>query len=231
MNRKELKTDKFAVEVEHSVEYVAAHRKQVIQYGAAALAAIIIVGGIWYYRDRQAEERQQELGKAMDIMQVMVNPTAPPNGADYYPTELAKDQAGEKAFKAFYDKHAGSKEAAIAASYLGAISMDMNKLSDAEKYFQKAAESGDANYSSIGKLSLAQVYLSSNRMADAEKLLRSLYDNPTAFVSKEQATIALVQAISVSKPAEARKLLTPLMSGRPAVSRTAITLMSKLPPQ
>src|SRR6266568_4244093 len=219
MNRKELKTDKFAVEVEHSVEYVSAHKKQVIQYGSIAAVAIIIIGGIWYYRDRQADQRLQELGKAMDIMQVMVNPTAPPDGRDFYPSEAAKDQAGEKAFKAFYDKYSGSKEAAIAASYLGAISMDLNRLPDAEKYFQQAVESSDKNYSSMAKLSLAQVYLSTNRQADAEKLLRSLYENPTAFVSKEQATIALAQALSVSKPAEARKLLTPLMSERAAVSR------------
>lgn len=231
MNRKELKTDKFAVEVEHSVEYVAEHKKQVIQYGAAALAVVVIAGGIWMYRDRQAEQRQQELTAAMDIMQVPLSPTPFTNGAPSFPNDTAKDQAAEKAFKAFLDKHAGSKEAAIAASYLGSIAMDLNKLADAEKYFQMSANSSDKNLASVGKLSLAQVYLSSNRAADAEKILRELQQNPTAFVSKEQATIALVQALSTSKPAEARKLLTPLMSDRPAVSRTAITLMSKLPPQ
>src|SRR5258708_19325643 len=109
--------------------------------------------------------------------------------------------------------------------------MDQKKLADAEKYFQTVADSGEKNLASVGKLSLAQVYLTANRQADAEKLLRSLYENPTMFVSKEQAAIALARALAVSKPAEARKLLEPLRTERPAVSQLAITLLSELPPQ
>jgi hypothetical protein len=50
-------------------------------------------------------------------------------------------------------------------------------------------------------------------------------------VSKEQAAVALARAIAVSKPAEARKLLEPLRTERPAISQLAITLLSELPPQ
>ena len=85
-------------------------------------------------------------------------------------------------------------------------------------------------YAALGKLSLAQVYLSAGRNADAEKLLRSLYEKPSVSVSKEQAAIALARAIAVSKPAEARKLLEPLRSQRPAISQTAITLLGGVEP-
>jgi hypothetical protein len=71
--------------------------------------------------------------------------------------------------------------------------------------------------------------LTAGRQADAEKLLRALYDKPTTFVSKEQAAIALARAISTTKPAEARKLLEPLRTERPAISQAAITLLSQLP--
>jgi hypothetical protein len=107
--------------------------------------------------------------------------------------------------------------------------MDAGNIAEAEKHFQRVADSGDKNYASMGKLSLAQVYLSANRNADAEKLLRSVYEHPTIFVSKEQAALALARAISTSNPAEARKLVQPLMSARPAVSQAAITLLSQLP--
>lgn len=229
--RNKLKTDRFAVEVEHSVEYVAAHRKQVYQYGSIALVVALIVGGFLYYRSMQREKRQQELSAAMDIMQVNVSPNPLPNGEESYPSESAKATAAEKAFKAIYDKYSGTDEALVAASYLGALSMDAGKLADAEKYFQIVAGSSEKNYASMGKLSLAQVYLSENRTADAEKLLRELMDNPTVFVSKEQAAIALARAISVTKPAEAKKLLDPLRSERPAVSQVAIPLIAKLPQQ
>ena len=230
ITRSKLKTDRFAVEVEHSVEYVAEHKKQVMLYSAVGVAVALLIAGIWYYRDGQHTKRQEELAQAMEIMQAPVGAGAVP-GVLYYTTEALKSAAAEKAFKAIYDKYPGKTEGTVAASYLGAISTDRGKLADAEKYFKQVADSGDQSYSSMGKLSLAQVLLSTGRTADAEKLLRSLYEKPTMFVSKEQAAIALARAIAVSKPAEARKLIEPLRTERPAVSQLAITLLSELPPQ
>ena len=230
ITRSKLKTDRFAVEVEHSVEYFSEHRKQVAQYTAIAVVVALIAGGILYYRDRQHSARQEELARAMEVVQAPVSANAPP-GQVFFTTEALKSAAAEKAFKPIYDKYSGTAEGIVAASYLGAISMDQNKLSDAEKYFQQVANYRDDTYAALGKLSLAQVYLSAGRNADAEKLLRSLYEKPSVSVSKEQAAIALARAIAVSKPAEARKLLEPLRSQRPAISQTAITLLSQLPPQ
>ena len=230
VTRSKLKTDRFAVEVEHSVEYVSEHRTQVYQYGAGLLVLALIVAGIWYYRDHQHTVRQEELAAAMDIMQAPVAPSAPP-GQLFYTTDDLKNAAAVNAFKSIEDKYSGSDEAAVADSYLGALSMDQGNLADAEKYFQRVVDCGDKNLASMGKLSLAQVYLSAGRQPDAEKLLRSLYDKPTTFVSKEQAAIALARAISTTKPAEARKLLEPLRTERPAISQAAITLLSQLPQQ
>lgn len=230
VTRSKLKTDRFAVEVEHSVEYVSEHRTQVYQYGAGLVVLALIVGAIWYYRDRQHTVRQDELAAAMDIMQAPVAPTGPA-GQLFYTTDELKNAAAVKAFKSIEDKYSGSDEAAVAASYLGALSMDQGNLADAEKYFQRVVDTGDKNLASMGKLSLSQIYLSAGRQADAEKLLRSLYDKPTMFVSKEQAAIALARAISTTKPAEARKLLEPLRTERPAISQAAITLLSQLPQQ
>jgi hypothetical protein len=228
ITRSKLKGDRFAEEVEHSVEFVAEHKKQAIQYGAIAMAVALVIGGIWYYRDRQHTERQDKLAAAMDIVQAPVSPGAPP-GQLFYTTDALKNAAEEKAFKEIIDKYSGSDEATVASSYLGALSMDEGKTADAEKYFLRVADSGNKNYASMGKLSLAQVYLSTNRAAQGEKLLRDLYEHPTMFVSKEQGAIALARAISSTNPAEARKLLEPLRTQRAAISQTAITLLSELP--
>jgi predicted negative regulator of RcsB-dependent stress response len=228
ITRSKLKGDRFAEEVEHSVEFVAEHKKQAIQYGAIAVAIALVIGGIWYYRDRQHTERQEILASAMDIVQAPVSAGAP-QGQLFYTTDALKNAAEGKAFKEIVDKYSGSDEAVIASSYLGALSMDEGKTADAEKYFQRVADSGNRNYASMGKLSLAQVYLSTNRSAEGEKLLRDLYEHPTVFVSKEQGAIALARAISSKNPAEARKLLEPLRTERPAISQTAITMLSELP--
>ena len=52
-SRKALKQDKFAVEVEHTVDFFAAHRQSTFRYGGIALAVILIAAGIFYYRNSQ----------------------------------------------------------------------------------------------------------------------------------------------------------------------------------
>ena len=46
VTRKELKADRFAQEVGHTVEYVSEHRKQVIRYGTIAAAVLVVVIGV-----------------------------------------------------------------------------------------------------------------------------------------------------------------------------------------
>ncbi len=230
ITRSKLKQDQFALEVEHSVEYVAEHQKQLFQYGAIAAVVALIGWGIWYYRDRQHTEREEALAAAMDVMQAPVAANAPA-GQLFYTTDALKNAAAEKAFKGILDKYAGTDEAAVASSYMGAVMTDEGKLPDAEKYFKQTADSSNKPLASIGKLSLAQTYLTSGRRDEAEKLLRSLYDNPTILVSKEQAAVSLARALATTKPAEARKLLEPLRTGRSAVSQAAITLLAELPQQ
>jgi len=139
ITRSKLKGDRFAEEVEHSVEFVAEHRKQVIQYSAIAVAAVLIVAGIWYYRDRQHTARQEELAAAMDIMQAPIAPNAPP-GQLFYTTDALKNAAAIKAFTAIIDKHSGSDEAIIASSYMGSLSMDQGKIADAAACTQLAKD-------------------------------------------------------------------------------------------
>ena len=43
ITRKELKTDKFALEVGHTVDFFEEHHTEIVRYGAAALVVIAIV--------------------------------------------------------------------------------------------------------------------------------------------------------------------------------------------
>ena len=82
----------------------------------------------------------------------------------------------------------------------------------------------------MAKSSIAQIYLSQGKTDEAEKLLRQLVDNPSMFVSKDQATLDLAQAIAKKNPTEARKLLEPLVaSKRSVISRAAVTTMGTIP--
>jgi predicted negative regulator of RcsB-dependent stress response len=230
ITRKELKTDRFAVEVGHTVEYVEEHKQQVVRYTAIGLAIAVVGVGTYFYRKHQHAASQQVLAQAIQVQEAPVG-AAPPNTPVSFPTQPAKDAAAVKAFTKIASDYPRSDEALIARYYLGSIAADQGKLAEAEKHFKAVADSSDAKYASLAKLALAQIYFIDGHAEQGEKLLRALIDRPTVFVSKEQATIALARGLAKTKPAEARKLLEPLRTQRSAISQVAITALSELPGQ
>lgn len=227
ITRKELKTDKFALEVEQTVDFVTEHRRELTIYGSVAAVVILIAVGAYFYIQHQHAVREQALADAIQIQEAPVGPPNP-GAVITFPTEDAKREAGIQAFSSLAAKYPGSDEAAVAKYYLGAIAADQGKMPEAEKLFKEGGESGDKNYASLARFSLAQIYFAEGRAADAEKILRDLMANPTVFVSKEQATIALAKGIAPTKPAEARKLLEPLRTAPGAASQVAINAVNEL---
>ncbi len=231
ITRKELKSDHFALEVEHGVDYVADHKKQFIQYGAIAAVVIVLLSAFFWYRSYQHGIRQDALSAAIQVQNASIGP--PQNEfMTAFPTQADKDKATNKAFTDLATKYSGSDEAYVAEYFLGANAADKGDLAQAEKRFKLVAENASAGYASLAKLSLADIYKAENKTADAEKVLKSVIDSPTVLVSKEQATIALAHLLAPTNPAEARKLLEPLRgSQRSAISRAALSALGELPPK
>ena len=230
ITRKELKSDRFALEVEHTVTFFDEHRKELVRYGGIGLAVIVLILGYSVYSRHEHSVREAELAKAIQVQEAPVGPPSP--GANFnFPTEEAKSQVALQTFRTLASKYPGSDEGVIAQYYVGAILADQGKLAEAEKNFKDAADRGNDRYSSNAKLSLAQIYFADGRDQEAERVLRDLIAHPTVFVSKEQATLTLARYLVVKKPAEARKLLEPLRSQTGAVGQTALQIYSELPPQ
>ncbi|MBZ5586660.1 MAG: tetratricopeptide repeat protein [Acidobacteriia bacterium] len=227
ITRKELKSDKFALEVEHTVNFFEEHQKEIIRYGAIALAIAVLIVGYSIYSRHQRAEREAALYVAIQAQEAPVGAAAP--GALSFPTQQAKDQQTTKLFTDLKNKYSGSDEADISQYYLGSILADEGKLAEAEKSYLQASQSGDAKYASLAKLALAQIYFADGRADQGEKMLRDLMDHPTIFVSKDQATITLARYLAQKKPAEARKLLQPLMSKPGPVGQTAISISGGIP--
>ena len=227
ISRKDLKHDRFAEEVSHSVEYVGEHKRQFELYGGAAVVLVLAIAGFWYYSNQQHLKRQEELKEALRIQDGAVG-AGQTEFLKTFPTQEAKDKAAIEAFTKLATSYPSKDEGVIARYYLGVVSADQGKFQEAEKHFLQAVDRGDKNYSSLAKLALTQIYQHMNKTADAEKLLRELMSNPSMFVSKEQATISLAKLIAPTKPDEAAKLLDPLKKERAAVSRSAITASAEL---
>lgn len=228
LTRKGLKQDRFALEVGHTVEYVAGHRRQMMLYAGVAVAVVILAVGIYLFRQNRHTARQAELRSALKTFEAVVGPV-PTEYAENFPTQAEKDKTLHKKFSDLAANHSGTDEGAIARYYLGIMAADQGKLADAEKWFLSVIDDGQDRYASLARLSLAQVYQAQGKSSEAEKHLRYLIDHPTILVSKEQATIELGRALARTKPEEGRKLIESLRTQTGAVSRVAITALSEIP--
>ena len=229
ITRKELKTDKFALEVEHGISFFEEHKNEAVKYAAIAIGVIVLIVGFTIYQRGQHVNRELALAAAIRVQEAPVGQAAP--GVLAFPTQEAKDQESIRVFTELQTKYSGSAEGEIAQYYLGSIKADQGKLAEAEKLFQEVAQKGDEKYASLSKLSLAQIYFADGRADQGEKVLRDLIANPTIFVSSDQATISLARLLAPKKPAEARKLIEPLRTRPGSVGQVALTLLAELRPQ
>ncbi len=228
LTRKELKSDRFALEVQHSVEYVSEHRRQLLRWGAIGAVAALLIAGGFVYRNYQRGVRHEKLSAAIEIMNATIGP-APSPYVVAFPTTADRDKAFTKAFTELAAKYPGTDEGVLAEFYLGANAADQGNIDEAAKHYKIAADAGNAVYSSMAKLSLAQIYAAQGKVADGEKLIQSVIDHPTELVSKDAATIALAQLIAPTDPARARKLLEPLRgSSRSGISRSALNALDDM---
>ena len=227
ITRKELKTDKFALEVEHTVTLFEEHRKELIRYGVIALAVVALIAGYMLYSRSQHAAREQALAKAIEVQEAPVGQSA--TGGLAFPTQQAKDAAATKAFTDLRNNYSGSAEGEIAAYYLASIQADEGNIAQAEKSFQDVANHAEDRYASLAKLALAQIYFSDGRNTQGEAMLRDLIKNPTVFVSSDMATVTLAKHyIAQKNNAEAKKLLEPLRTRQSGVSQIAVTMLGEI---
>src|ERR1017187_7141978 len=91
ITRKELKTDKFALEVEHGISFFEHHKNEAIKYGAIGIVAIVLIFGYTYYSlpvPRGA--RQDSLAAAIRVQEA--GGAQPGNAGRASPSQKAKDQ-------------------------------------------------------------------------------------------------------------------------------------------
>jgi hypothetical protein len=227
ITRKELKTDKFALEVEHTVTFFEQHQQELIRYGGIAAVVVALIIGYGIYSRHEHAAREAALSHAIEVQEAPVGGVSA-NGGLTFPDQDTKDKEAIKVFSDISNKYSGSMEGEVAQYYLGAILADQGKLALAEKSFQDAAQKGNAQYSSLAKLSLAQIYFSDGRDSQGESMLRDMIAHPTVFVSSAQATITLAKYLEIKKPAEARKLLEPLRTEQGAVGEVALTILGEM---
>jgi lipopolysaccharide biosynthesis regulator YciM len=229
VTRKGLKRDKFALEVQHGLEYVSGHRKMMIRYGSIGAAVVVLALGFYFYQRHQSTLRQQAVETAMRIENATIGP-AQTEYAIAYPTDAERNTAARKAWSDVASRFSGSNEGMVAEYFLGAHAADDGKVQEAQKHFQAVIDSGKTEYVALAKLAMAQLYGSQGKQAEGEKLIQSLIDHPTTLVSKEAATVALAHLVASTDCPRARKMLEPLRNvERSEVSQAVLRAVGDLP--
>ena len=228
ITRKELKTDRFAKDVGLTVDFFEEHKKDVVRYGSAVLALALLIAGYLYYSNRQHLARQDALFQALIAYDAPVGAPAGTPGLSF-PTMQAKVEEANKRLTTVRTQYSGTDESRIAGYYIGCLLGEEGKFTDAEKAFLDVASNGGDKYGSLAKLALSQIYFSDGRADMGEKILRDLIDNPSLFVTKEEATVSLARAIMDKKPGEARNLLKPLLGKGGAIGEVAASLNNSIP--
>lgn len=229
LSRKDLKKDAFAAEVEHGVEYVAAHKGAVARYALVVVAVLVAALGYYIYSNRQAAARQEALREARRAMTASIGAPVLPPGLSF-PTEEEKEKATEAAYQKLADQYPGTTEGAIAQLYLAAGKVDRGELDAAAAIYRQVIDKGPSEFASTAKLTLGQVLWSQGKADEGKKLIQELIDRPTEFVSSEQASLTMARMQLRTEPEEARKILDKLREGRAAVSAVALEMMAQLPP-
>jgi hypothetical protein len=228
LSRKELKQDNVALKVEQTTHFLVTHRPLVIRAGVAILAVLVIGFGSWFFISSRRDAREQSLAAALTAQSAPVGAAAP-NGGLSFPSEAAKADTVRKDFNSIISNDGGSEEAYAAEYYLAGLDIAAGKTDDALKKYDHVASGAGPDFASLAKLAKAQVLFSSGRSPEAQSLLKDLIANPTAMVSKEQASIVLARGIAATQPDEARKLLVPIASLHSDISQIAVTAMAELP--
>lgn len=228
LTRKELKSDQVAVTVEQTVEYVQAHQQPLIRAAIAVVALAVIIGGVIFYRGQQHGARDARLAEAMEVAQAPLGPAGTPDSLSFS-TMDAKAAEETKVFSKLLADYPGTDEGYIAEYYLAGVLASQSKLEEARKKYQDVADHANKNTASLAKFALAQIAFQENKSPEAEALLKDLIDHPTDMVSADQATITLAEGVKTKNPAEARKLLDPLVKETGEIAGTASRVLNEIP--
>lgn len=225
--RKELKTDHFAETVGHTLEEIAAHRRQVTRYAIiGAVVIVLIVAAVGFFRYR-AIERAEAFRAVLRLMEAPVAPAGQVAGKSFA-TDAEQKQAVEAALKELIASYEGSNEAAMAHYFLASHAIESGKLDKALTEIDAAIAAADRDTSVLARFTRANILRALGKSEDAERIYRELLDSTRGYITRDQVVLSLADTIKKSKPDEALKLLEPLRAADSSSQGPAAKLISEI---
>lgn len=217
ISRKELKTDEVRDTFAHGAEAVLSHQQAMTYVIIAAIVVAVAIYGWRTYAERQTVKASAALDDAMKAFQAPVGLAGGPPipGEPTFTDDKAKFTYALQKFEDVAKKYPHTHPGQLASYYAGLSLERMSKDSDAKPWFQAVADSSDADFASMARYELAQLYDRMGQNDEVVKIYQQMMAKPTVLVPKPVVMLALAEHYRQKNPTEAAKLYAQIKSEYP----------------
>ena len=227
ISRKQLKQDRFAEEVGHSVVYVSSHRRQFLIWGGITIALIIGIVSYTGYRRTLSAEAKAEFQKAVEMYHGKVDTQEQPGGITF-PTTIARVRDTTEQLEKVKTEYADGEEAVGASYYLALLEIEREKVEEAQTRLEALVDE-KGEYAALARLALADLHARREEDEQARRHYQHLIDNPTRVVPKARAQLALARYLSnTDKEEEAKTIFEEMMKQPGTAGVSAGSALSEL---
>jgi TolA-binding protein len=181
--RHHLKENDFATTVAQVSEALAANQRSILLGGVAVLVVAILGGGYWFWQRQQLERASALLAAARAVATAPVTPPqlptitgpAPPPQPAGFPTEAARDQAAVQKFKEAAAAFPSTQPGLAAQYQVASLLAEMGKIAESEQaYAEVVKRSPNSLYGRMSRLGVAALQLRTGRVDPAIQTLQEL---------------------------------------------------------
>jgi len=227
--RHSLKEDRFSKATfeaaEKTVHWTQEHQSKLIAAAVAvAVIAAIAVGG-WYYINSQDEKASLDFTSAVRTFDAQLRPPGSPAqpGVQSFESFALRATAARKEFQGIVDKYPQTHTAKLARYFIGLASVQLGDNAAAESNLQAAANSSDADLSTLGKFALAALYNTEKKDSQAIDLYKQVIDKPSVEITKVSAQLELASFYeSRQKPDEAKRIYEQIQKENPSTEAASL---------
>jgi hypothetical protein len=205
-----MKEDKFAETAKGAMNWASGHQQGTLLTILAIVAVSALVVGLYFWHDRQTEQANIALSKAVRTSEAPLRapgaPAAPAGEGQSFTSMAERGKQAEKEFNQVADSCRWTKAGKLARYLAATAVLQSGDTAAAEKLLKTQADSGGSDIAPLAKMALATIYRSTNRDGEAAQVYKDLIDHPTGTVSKAQAQFALAEMYETSDPKRAETI-------------------------
>jgi len=193
--RHHLKQDELVDGLERATDWFFANQKNVVNVALVVVGAALLLGGLYVYRARQAEEAAILLGNALDEFHGAVGSETPAvPGLPSYATGEEKYRTALASFQTVADDYGSYEEGRQARYYVGICQANLGDEEGAQQAFTQV-RSGDRDLLYyLASRALASVRADLGDYPGAAELYSALIDDADNPLPKDQLLFELARA-------------------------------------